>query len=209
MNPQNFTKVKPTLSAVVLAGGQSRRMGQDKALLRVDGQPLLTRTCQVAAQVCHTVSVVTPWTDRYRSILSADVTLIQEPQPQGNCSAGPLVGFLRAWPLQSAEWVLLLACDLPGLNHQILRRWSEDLGTLPDSVWAYVPRSAQGWEPLCGFYRRQCIESLRLFIDGENRSFQRWLATIPVQPIVTDAEDVLFNCNTPEDWTRFHTPSAP
>lgn len=180
-------------------------MGQDKALLQVAGQPLLTRICQVAAEVCETVSVVTPWVDRYRSALPEAVQLIQEPLPEGNRSAGPLMGFLQGLPRQKCPWVLLLACDLPGLQSAPLRCWAQDLARLPDEVLAYVPRSPQGWEPLCGFYRRQCLSLLEAFVTKGNRSFQRWLATIPVQEIAAPGEAALFNCNTPEDWAAFQS----
>jgi molybdopterin-guanine dinucleotide biosynthesis protein A len=193
----------PPLAAIVLAGGQSRRMGQDKALLQVDGQSLLAQTCQVAAEVCDTVSVVTPWVDRYRPVLPEPIHLVQEPFPDGGRSAGPLMGFLRGLALLSSPWVLLLACDLPALPSATLRSWAEDLTTLPDETLAYVPRSPQGWEPLCGFYRAQCLQPLRAFADKGGRSFQRWLDTIPVQVITTDGDTALFNCNTPEDWQLF------
>lgn len=190
----------PFLSAIVLAGGQSRRMGTDKALLRLDGETLLQRTCRIAGEVCETVSVVTPWGDRYRAILPPTVTLIPEPIPATTPAAGPLLGFLRALPQQQAEWVLLLACDLPRLQPQVLRHWRQGLPTLPATVMACVPRSAQGWEPLCGFYRRQCLAALEDFVAGGDRSFQRWLNHLPVHPIPVAGAEVLFNCNTPTDW---------
>ena len=178
-------------------------MGRDKALLQLDGQPMLARTCRVAAEVCDTVSVVTPWVDRYRPVLPASIHLIQEPFPDGSRSAGPLMGFLQSLALQPAAWILLLACDLPGLQSNSLQSWAENLRALPDEILAYVPRSPHGWEPLCGFYRRQCLSPLQVFVAGGDRSFQRWLDRIPVQAIKTDENASLFNCNTPEDWTIF------
>jgi molybdopterin-guanine dinucleotide biosynthesis protein A len=178
-------------------------MGRDKALLQVDGQPMLARTCRVAAEVCDTVSVVTPRVDRYRPVLPGSIHLIQEPLPDGSRSAGPLMGFLQGLALQSAPWVLLLACDLPALESASLRSWAENLTTLPDETLAYVPHSPQGWEPLCGFYRTECLQPLKTFVDQGGRSFQRWLNTIPVQVIPTDGDTALLNCNTPEDWQLF------
>lgn len=202
MDQTSQTRI-PSLAAIVLAGGQSRRMGRDKALLQVDGQPMLARTCRVAAEVCDPVSVVTPWVDRYRPVLPGAIHLIQEPFPDGSRSAGPLMGFLQGLALQSAAWILLLACDLPGVQSDSLQSWAENLRALPDEILAYVPRSPQGWEPLCGFYRRQCLPSLQAFVAGGERSFQRWLDRTPVQAIKTDENAPLFNCNTPEDWTTF------
>jgi molybdopterin-guanine dinucleotide biosynthesis protein A len=189
--------------AIVLAGGLSQRMGQDKALLMVESKPLIARTCQVAAEVCDSVAVVTPWVERYQPVLPGQVQLIQEPLFKADRSAGPLSGFMHGLQQQSADWILLLACDLPNLEGQILRHWAENLDRLPKAILAYVPRSSKGWEPLCGFYRQECINSLKEFLASEKRSFQHWLDTIPVQPIETYTDRILFNCNTPEDWSFF------
>jgi len=175
-------------------------MGTDKALLQLGDETLLQRTCRIAGEVCEAVAVVTPWGDRYRSLLPASVTLIPEPPTQGEQAAGPLMGFLHALPQQRAEWILLLACDLPQLEQEVLERWRQDLPTLPETVLAYVPHAPQGWEPLCGFYRRDCLRSLEAYVAGGDRSFQKWLESFSVQAIPVSGEDVLFNCNTPADW---------
>ena len=68
---------------MILAGGHSRRMGQDKALLKLpDGQQLLSRTAQIAQQLTADVVVVTPWPDRYRTMLPPSIRWVTEsPMP--------------------------------------------------------------------------------------------------------------------------------
>ncbi len=79
-SPAEISKPSPTLSVLILAGGHSRRMGQDKALLTMqDGQSLLLHTARVAQQIATEVAVVTPWPTRYRAHLPDAVRLIQEP----------------------------------------------------------------------------------------------------------------------------------
>ncbi|ASC72162.1 putative molybdenum cofactor guanylyltransferase [Halomicronema hongdechloris C2206] len=188
------------LSVLILAGGQSRRMGQDKALLPWQGDTLLGRTCRLALTCCPTVLVVTPWPQRYRSQLPQAVCFITESHPPGTPPPGPLMGFLRGLPQVSTEWVLLLACDLPRLSEALLQQWASQLDQVSPQMLAWVPRTEQGWEPLCGFYRRGCLQSLQQFAAGGGRSFQRWLDQEAVQPLTLPHAAVLWNCNTPQDW---------
>ena len=59
----------PSLATIVLAGGQSTRMGQDKALILIDSVPLLRRVCEAGLQCSPEVYVVTAWPDRYQAIV--------------------------------------------------------------------------------------------------------------------------------------------
>lgn len=189
-----------SLSAIVLAGGQSSRMGQDKALLLVQGVPLLQHVCQVAAQCASAVYVVTPWVERYRAIVPSDCRMVQEQAlPGGTLPHGPLIGFAQALAQVQTEWVLLLACDLPYVQATMLQQWSRELETLRQET-ALLPRTEQGWDPLCGFYRRDCLPRLTDAIQQGTRSFQRWLLQECVKEIVVHDRTLLFNCNTPDDW---------
>jgi molybdopterin-guanine dinucleotide biosynthesis protein A len=189
------------LSAIILAGGQSVRMGQDKALLEVKGVPLLQSICQIALQCTPWVYVVTPWPERYRAILPKTCRIIHEiVPPDSRESLGPLVGFSQGLAKVETEWVLLLACDLPCLSAALLQSWITDLTQVSRDAIALLPHHEKGWEPLCGFYRRGCLDSLHAFIQSGGRSFQAWLSQHSVQELIVDDRQVLFNCNTPTDW---------
>ena len=187
-----------SLSAIVLAGGQSSRMGYDKALIEILGVPLLRRVYDVALHSTHQVYVVTGWNDRYRAILPSNCRLIADPQQ------GPLVGFAQGLTHIQTDWVLLLACDLPRLQSEDLQSWIIELETIAPDKIALLPHSQKGWEPLCGFYRRTCLLNLQTFIDQGGRSFQSWLAYQSVQELRLENRDVLFNCNTPKDLEEFN-----
>lgn len=191
-----------SLAAIALAGGQSSRMGQDKALLELDGVPLIQRTYYIAHQCANPVYVVTPWIERYRDILPPDCEFIQETRQSGETkSHGPLVGFAQALPHVKTEWVLLLACDLPYLKLEVLQNWLTELENVSAEAITLLPKNSQGWwEPLCGFYRCTCLPELTNFVEMGGRSFQKWLTHQPVQELTLDNVQMLFNCNTPEEW---------
>ncbi len=192
-------------TALVLAGGLSLRMGEDKALICWAGQPLLRRVCYVASTVCSQGFIVTPWPDRYRHLVDPNWMFV----PEVNQGGGPLIGFhtgLTALANQTSgsDWILLLACDLPLLDPEILQNWVIQLEDLSPDQLALVPRHDRGWEPLCAFYRPCCLENLSTFIQQNGRSFQAWLEDLNVQPISVSQQEkwMLSNCNTPADLAK-------
>jgi molybdopterin-guanine dinucleotide biosynthesis protein A len=185
------------LTALILAGGQSSRMGRDKATIAIAGIPLLLRVCRAAAGCCDRAYILTPWPERYRDIVKGEYPFLLETHP----GEGPLVALADGLTRIDTDWLLLLACDLPQLRSDILRRWTSRLEEVPRSRLAVVPRSGSRWEPLCGFYRREALESLQESIKTGGRSLQRWLSRVEAEPLaVGEAEaEMLFNCNRPED----------
>ncbi|MGK7946350.1 MAG: molybdenum cofactor guanylyltransferase [Microcystaceae cyanobacterium] len=196
--------VRVTLSTIILAGGHSRRMGRDKALLNVGGNPLITKICSIAQTITDQVYVVTPWSDRYRSVIPSDCHIIKEPLREDN---SPLTGFLWGLSQIKTDWCLLLACDLPNLTSEVIAQWSCYLPQVPDTAIALLPRHPKGWDPLCGFYRSQCLASGQQFVQQGERSFQGWLQQQSVYPLPVVDKRVLFNCNTPQDLTNLDSES--
>ena len=202
-------------AALVLAGGQSRRMGQDKALLvlpeRQLGEPLtlLQQACSIAEScVAHTY-VLTPWPEKYASRLTSTVILLKEEA----AGAGPLVALAQGWSMILAhsqrrdqeipDWLLLLACDMPALDITTIKQWQEQLKTIDKNAIANLPKQDNRWEPLCGFYHRRCIPSLNKALADNIRSFQQWLATETIVPLSIADSNMLRNCNNPAQWQQF------
>ncbi len=198
------TKLTPnptseTIAALILAGGKSRRMGQDKALVEFEGVPLLQRVYNVAHQCCSQVYLIAPWIDRYRTLLPPSCHLLQETTfPEELEPHGPLIGFAQGLGQIQADWLLLLACDLPQLQGEVLQGWMQRLPSLDRSVMALLPKHPKGWEPLCGFYRSQCLPALNAYIAQGGRSFQGWLSSQIVQEAPVSDPQMLLNCNTPQ-----------
>jgi molybdenum cofactor guanylyltransferase len=189
------------LAAVILAGGQSRRMGRDKALLPVDplasesvkanGTTLLQQTCAVAKSCTDQVFVL--------SATPYDLLLGCQWIPEDTPYQGPLKAFAGCLEQIESEWILLLACDLPYLNIQVLQRWIGALGQVPASSIAYLAPHTKGWECLCGFYRQQCYQSLQDFVRVGGDSFQAWLRDQDVQAIPAAEPSMFINWNSPAD----------
>ncbi|PZV14532.1 MAG: molybdenum cofactor guanylyltransferase [Pseudanabaena sp.] len=191
--------------AIALSGGKSSRMGRDKALLEINGETLLSRTCRTALGVADSVYIVARSQEQYQEAIAQNLPhsyLVLDQQFDG-----ALVGFWQGLQAIASpvDWLLLLACDLPSLQGDVLHGWASQLANLPEKAIAYLPRyvdenSQKQWEPLCGFYRWQCQDSLKEFVNNGGRSFQKWLSNQEVVEIENAPFVMLFNCNTPEDF---------
>jgi molybdopterin-guanine dinucleotide biosynthesis protein A len=182
-------------STIILAGGLSTRMGQDKALLEIQGMPLLQRITDVVLPLSTAVFVVTAWPEHYQLVVSPSCQFVLD-----RFTEGPIVGFAQGLAHVQTDWVFLLSCDLPNLDQGSIAAWIQNLETISESTMAYLPKGDKGWEPLCGFYRSTCRASIRQFIDQGGRSLQRWLISQKVEVLPVTDRGVLFNCNTPADW---------
>ena len=202
----------PTTAALVLAGGQSRRMGQDKALLTVsDGnqsRTLLQHTCTVAQSCASNVYVLTPWPQRYSDLLPIDIGLLQESYE----GVGPMVALAQGWSMilektqyrdNPPTWLLVLACDMPALSSTALQTWQQQLNRRDKDEIAALPKHNNRWEPLCGFYHSCCMPKLQQAIKNNVRSFQQWLANERIMTLSVTNSNVLRNCNTPTQWQQF------
>ena len=188
------------VTTIVLAGGKSTRMGRDKALISIQGVPMLQLICTIAEACTDKVYIVTPWTERYQELLTSKSQFIREvplPGETGNepRTHGPLVGFMQGLAAVETNWVLLLACDLPNLRLEILQDWISKLDTIPENKIAALVQNNQIWQPLCGFYRCRCLPELRQYIEQGGRSFQQWLKSYSVEVLLLEDSQMLFNFN--------------
>lgn len=200
----NQGRYNGVIHALILAGGKSSRMGQDKALLPWRGHTILQHICQVARACTQKVYLITPWPERYDHLVNEPDQFIQELEPD----QGPLIALIQGLAVIKADWILLLACDLPLLEIALLQNWIEQLDQLSPDILAVIPYHNSRWEPLCGFYRHQALISLQNFRDQGKNSLQNWLNQVPVKALLVDeiGAKMLLNCNTPRDYAGLIPP---
>jgi molybdopterin-guanine dinucleotide biosynthesis protein A len=134
------------LSAVILAGGESRRMGRDKAWLEVGGQPLIRRALStLRASGIHEVFISGRASTDY-SALNCPILLDLEH------GCGPLGGIERALAAATAPLVLVLAVDLPRISSAFLLKLAEQC----DPLTGVVPNLQGELEPLAAIYPKRC-----------------------------------------------------
>lgn len=189
-------------AAFVLAGGQSRRMGTDKAFIDWEGRPLLQHALELAASVCPRLSIVgaADKFSRFGSVVEDHFL-----------ARGPLAGIHAALRSTKADLNLILAVDLPFLERRFLEFLLEQAQQSKPLVT--VPRTADGWQPLCAVYRRDFAEvadtALRL---GRNK-IDPLFSEVDLRVIQENelrnfrfSAQMFRNLNTPEDLDHARLP---
>jgi molybdenum cofactor guanylyltransferase len=192
---------KNDIAAFILAGGQSSRMGRDKAMLEIDGVTMLDRTIALMRGVRIKPAVVGAPQVFARAATALGV--IEDEWP----GAGPLGGIASALRASQLPWNLVVACDLPYLT----REWLEFLLArgLRSTADAVVPMNEGGPEPLCAMYAKSAEAPLVKAFESGGRGVIQGLTHIRVEYLELrewkgfDSEGLLFkNMNAPADYAE-------
>lgn len=185
-------------SGAVMAGGQSRRLGRDKALLVVNGETLLARALRIVAEVTTEQLVIGPPERREQA---PDVRVLADELP----GSGPLGGIYTALRAASHDYLLVVACDMPFLNRDLLRY----LLSLADAYDVVLPRVDGRGEQLHAVYARSCIEPIAAQLQSGDFKIDRFFARVRVRTVDEDelrrhdpSLRSFRNVNTPEDWAE-------
>lgn len=155
----------------VLAGGMSTRFGSDKAMAVLDGERLLDRAVGVLGATCADVVVVSSHSGHD----GAGWTRVPDRRP----GLGPLAGIEAALDHASGAGmagVVVLACDLPGVQAEDVRRLLDALGDADAVAPARV--GPPGFEPLCAVYRTRCGSTASRLLDEGARGAHRLLSAV-------------------------------
>jgi molybdopterin-guanine dinucleotide biosynthesis protein A len=189
------------LTVVIQAGGQSSRMGRDKALLPFLGQPLITRLIARLTPVAVEILITTNH--------PADYAFLGLPLFTDKITArGALGGLYTAIEAASQPRVAVVACDMPFANPTLLQFQSELLEA--ESVDVVIPRSEAGYEPLHTVYRRAaCLPAIEQALQAEQWKVISWFPSVRVRPLSAgelaqhDPRGLAFvNVNTPEEFSQ-------
>ena len=184
----------PPATGIVLAGGASRRMGSDKRLLEVGGEPMLRRVARVVAdasdELIVSVSREHPLPAGALGEVAASVV------EDRRLDAGPLAGFEAALQEAAHPIVVVVAADMPAVESHVLRRLISGLaGSRVDAVAVATDRGPQ---PLLAAYRRApTLAAATRLLDAGERRMTALLDSLDVRTLPDDGS--ANNVNTPAD----------
>jgi len=197
-------------SGIILAGGRSRRMGQDKSLMALGGRTLAQRAIDALMPICDDIVFVTNTPDQHRHL---GVHLVMDTLP----GAGSLGGLYSGLCAVQTETAVAVACDMPFLNSELLRYLVSlmkdvdavvpDLGESEPVLGEGVKAKQIDLHPLHAVYSRACVPAIGAQVSAGDLRMIGFLNQVRVRYAgraeVTPFDPRLrsfFNINTPEDW---------
>jgi molybdopterin-guanine dinucleotide biosynthesis protein A len=185
-----------TITAAILAGGKSLRMGRDKALMKLDGRPFVSHVATTLQEVFDQVILVANDPSAYEFLGLESIEDVYR-------DCGPLGGIHSALVRAGGADIFVSACDTPFVTRDLVRY----IVGFDSNALARIPSFKQQLHPLCGIYTQNCLpaiverlESRRLRVVDFVESIHA--AVIPISPdLPFYREDLFANFNTPEDFS--------
>lgn len=192
------------ITAVILAGGRSRRLGRDKAIEPFVGEPLIRRVIRRASEAVSASQVVVVVADSDRAAaLPLDDDHLTAVDVFPDC--GSLGGIYTGLDATSTKWSLVTACDMPFLSAPLLAH----MAALRYGVDAVVPVVAGRPEPTHALYNRRCLPAIECRLRAGQLKISGFFDDVDVRYVPEDEirtfdPDLLsfFNINRPEDLDR-------
>ncbi len=185
------------ITGVILVGGKSRRMGQDKAFMKVEGRPIIERVMALFRE-CFVQVVLAG--DREERFADYCLPVMPDIYP-GSALGGLYTGLHNA----ETEYIFVASCDLPCPNSEVLRY----LCTLRNGYDAVVPTNINGYEPLFALYAKSCLGPIRTLLDsGDCCAYSYYpqvrVRYVPYEELARFDRDgrAFLNINTPEEFAK-------
>jgi len=186
------------VTGVILAGGESRRMGSDKSLLPLAGARFIDHVYRRMADLFNEVIIVTNSPDMYKEIPCRKVPDIYYAQ-------GSLAGVHSGLAHAKCEKIFVVACDMPFISSAVVK----EICAHADQGDLVLPYSSNGHEPLHALYCKSCLPAMEEVLDAGLKRIIAFFdkvqqVELPAEVIRQhDPEEKSFqNINTPEDYFR-------
>ena len=185
------------ITAVILAGGQGRRMGgQDKGLLDFDGRLMI----EILIEALHNqpLDIVINANRNQSTYQSYGYPVISDDLKDFQ---GPLAGFASAMAVVKTNYILTLPCDSPVLADNFVERFIETHNREQASVC--VAHDGERLQPVYALIDTALLDDLQRFLQSDERKIDRWYAQHAYATVdFSDAATMFENINTPEDRQR-------
>lgn len=195
--PHKFNKI----TGIILAGGESKRMGKDKATLKFSGDTLIKKTVDLFKTLFPEVIIISKKTDHLKDL---GCEVIEDISPE----RGAMVGIVTAFNAAKSESIFVAACDMPFLNKEVISYIIEE-GSGFDAALPVVEGKKH---PLHALYSRNCFDAMSFTLKNGRKSVNAFIDSLENENVRLVSEDEikkvdpntlsLFNMNTQEELER-------
>lgn len=194
------------LTVVIQAGGQSSRMGEDKALKLFLGRPLIERVIENLLPIADEMIVTTnrPAEYGFLNTSARSVRLV----PDLKSGRGALGGLYTAVASAASPFVAVAACDMPFASKNFFESAYRLL--VKEEADVVIAKTDEGYEPFHALYRREtCLPAIEAAIDADQWKVIAWFPQVKVRMLSLDEMKTFdpsglcfWNVNTPEDFAK-------
>lgn len=188
-------------TAIILAGGQSSRMGFDKQFLKIDERKLMDSLTHKLKDEFQEIIIVTNKPQYYIGLSHKITSDIIE-------GKGPLGGIHAGLKLASSKYVFVVACDMPNINMKYVKFMKTTIENM--SVEGCVTKFGDWIEPFSSFYSKDIIEKIDEHLKSHKRSINSLLWKLNIHYIEEHIArefspnwDMFLNLNTKEDLSNY------
>jgi molybdopterin-guanine dinucleotide biosynthesis protein A len=194
------------LTVVIQAGGQSSRMGEDKALKPFLGRPLIQRVIERLAPIADEMIVTTNRPAEYGFLNNAvqRLRLVADLKP----GRGALGGLYTAIASAASEFVAVAACDMPFVSKSFFEGARRLM--VAEEADVVIAKTEEGYEPFHALYRREvCVAAIEAAIAADQWKVIAWFPQVKVKILTPDEVRAFdpsglcfWNLNTPEEFLQ-------
>jgi molybdopterin-guanine dinucleotide biosynthesis protein A len=184
------------MAGIVLAGGENRRMGKDKAFLKLAGMPMIEHVLRSLKAACRDIIIVTNSPQLYKAYGVSVVTDAFD-------GRGPLTGIYSGLRKSADEYNFVVACDMPFLNPRLLAY----MGSLAGGYDIVVPKVDGMVEPLHAVYRKELLSVIEAQIMRYEQQIRVLFEKQRVRYVTAEeinrfdpARKSFKNLNTPQEY---------
>ena len=184
-------------TAIIMAGGSSKRMGTDKSMLPISGLPIIERICDQLRDSFEQILISSNEADKL-AFLGYKVIPDKEP------GQGPLMGIASVLEASSNELNFIVACDIPHIELRYVRKMLAEANESKADI--IIPISNEGQhEPLFAIYRKSALKAINNALSSGSRKIADVFPLCNVRYIEFDNADWLTNLNTMNEYEECKT----
>jgi len=185
------------VSGIILCGGESRRMGQDKGLMSYRGAPMVSQVAKRFSGVQELLLNCNQNQVQYEAL--GFKTIQDQSYPDIQSGAGPLLGMLTAMELASEDWLLFSPCDTPDLPANYFEKMTQV--ACDNMAFACVVFDGERRQHLHCLLHKKHKESLMMYLLSGKRRTGEWLKSIqPIEVDYSEQPNAFININSMSDW---------